>query len=155
MDFKQYLIDSFMYSQWAGLRQFETLAAIPDNQKAIALASHIINARKRWLQRLEYPKPVTQNPFSPVYTIEKWPQLWTESCQIWIALIQSKNQQTLFDKITYLSPENSLCKIKFSDVCLQLIYHDIHHRAQIQMLIREQGVEPPALDYFRTVYETL
>ncbi|MBP9221492.1 MAG: hypothetical protein KBF42_08910 [Chitinophagales bacterium] len=35
---------------------------------------------------------------------------------------------------------------------LQLNYHSIHHRAQMQMLIRQQGLVPDFVDYIGTKY---
>ena len=39
------------------------------------------------------------------------------------------------------------------DIALQLNYHSIHHRAQMQMLIRQQGIEPDFIDYIGTKYK--
>ena len=41
------------------------------------------------------------------------------------------------------------------DIALQLNYHSIHHRAQIQSIIRKQGIEPDFVDYIGTVYRKL
>jgi uncharacterized damage-inducible protein DinB len=41
------------------------------------------------------------------------------------------------------------------DIALQLNYHAIHHRAQIQVLIRQQGLEPDFIDYIGTKYHKL
>jgi uncharacterized damage-inducible protein DinB len=38
------------------------------------------------------------------------------------------------------------------DIALQLNYHSIHHRAQMQVLIRQQGMEPDFIDYIGTKY---
>ena len=40
--------------------------------------------------------------------------------------------------------------VKIKDVVLQLNYHSIHHRAQINKLISRQGITPPATDYIYT-----
>jgi len=41
------------------------------------------------------------------------------------------------------------------DIALQLNYHSIHHRAQMQVLIRQQGLEPDFIDYIGTKYRKL
>jgi uncharacterized damage-inducible protein DinB len=41
------------------------------------------------------------------------------------------------------------------DIALQLNYHSIHHRAQIQAMIRKQGFEPEFVDYIGTVYRKI
>ena len=41
------------------------------------------------------------------------------------------------------------------DITLQLNYHSIHHRAKMQMLIRQQGIEPDFIDYIRTKYQKI
>jgi uncharacterized damage-inducible protein DinB len=38
---------------------------------------------------------------------------------------------------------------------MQLNYHSIHHRAQIQLLIRQQGLQPDFVDYIGTAYRKI
>jgi uncharacterized damage-inducible protein DinB len=40
--------------------------------------------------------------------------------------------------------------IKLVDLVLQLNYHSIHHRAQINKLMSQQWIIPPATDYIYT-----
>ena len=44
---------------------------------------------------------------------------------------------------------------RLADIARQLNFHSIHHRAQIQMLIRAQGIEPDFVDYIGTRYRRL
>jgi len=45
--------------------------------------------------------------------------------------------------------------VPLKDIALQLNYHSIHHRAQIQTIIRQQGMEPDFVDYIGTKYKRL
>jgi uncharacterized damage-inducible protein DinB len=44
-------------------------------------------------------------------------------------------------------------QLKIKDLMLQLNYHCIHHRAQVNTLISKQGIKPPATDYIFTVLQ--
>jgi len=41
------------------------------------------------------------------------------------------------------------------DIALQLNYHTIHQRAQIQTMISQQGLQPDFIDYIGTDYRKL
>jgi uncharacterized damage-inducible protein DinB len=41
------------------------------------------------------------------------------------------------------------------DIALQLNYHSIHHRAQIQTILRREGIAPDFVDYIRTKYRRI
>ena len=45
--------------------------------------------------------------------------------------------------------------VKLLGISLHLNYHSIHHRAQMQVLIRQQGLEPDFIDYIGTKYHKL
>ncbi len=45
--------------------------------------------------------------------------------------------------------------VTLMDLALQLNYHNIHHRAQINTLISKQGIKPPATDYIFTKLQEL
>jgi len=41
--------------------------------------------------------------------------------------------------VEFIGYDGAKWKAELVDIALQLIYHSIHHRAQMQMLIRQQG----------------
>src|SRR5258705_10000117 len=85
--------------------------------------------------------------WDPVYLFEQLEEKWNESLNVWIDLLQSKVEEEIFEEVEFTGYDGGKWKARLVDIALQLNYHSIHHRAQMQMLIRQQGVEPDFIDY--------
>ncbi len=57
--------------------------------------------------------------------------------------------------VVFVGYDGARFQATLKDIALQLNYHSIHHRAQIQAIIRTQGVDAPFVDYIGTVYKKL
>lgn len=55
----------------------------------------------------------------------------------------------LFDEVNFVGSDDTQWFVPLKDI---VQYHSIHKRAQIQMLIRAQGLEPDFIDYIKTKY---
>ena len=93
--------------------------------------------------------------WEPVYPFEQLEEKWNESLQTWIKFLQNKNEEEIFDEIEFTGYDGGRWKARLLDIALQLNYHSIHHRAQMQMLIRQQGIEPDFIDYIGTKYQKI
>jgi uncharacterized damage-inducible protein DinB len=93
--------------------------------------------------------------WEPVYDFNKLEEEWTKSLDIWINYISERTDEELSKEVTFVGYDNSLWAATPQDIALQLNYHSIHHRAQIQTLIRQQGIEPDFVDYIGTKYRRL
>jgi uncharacterized damage-inducible protein DinB len=91
--------------------------------------------------------------WDPVYPFEKLEEKWNESLQIWIDYLKDKTEQEIFDKVEFTGYDGGRWNARLIDIALQLNYHSIHHRAQMQMLIRQGGIEPDFIDYIGTKYK--
>jgi uncharacterized damage-inducible protein DinB len=89
----------------------------------------------------------------PVYTFEKLEEKWNESFQAWINFLQQKSEKEIFEEVEFTGYDGGKWRARLVDIALQLNYHSIHHRAQMQMLIRQQGLEPDFIDYIGTKYK--
>jgi uncharacterized damage-inducible protein DinB len=74
---------------------------------------------------------------------------------MWLSFLSSKSEEEIFQPVTFVGFDGGKFAATIKDIALQLNYHSIHHRAQIQYLIRKQGIEPEFVDYIGTVYKTL
>jgi uncharacterized damage-inducible protein DinB len=61
----------------------------------------------------------------------------------------------ILTEITFTGSDNTRWAATPKDIALQLNYHSIHHRAQIQSILRRQGVEPDFVDYIGTKYRKI
>ncbi|MBC6997384.1 DinB family protein [Cytophaga sp. FL35] len=111
--------------------------------KSKELFSHVLNAHHIWNARLREEKSAFN-----VFDIHE-PNTWEE--------IHYENQRATFDitshtdnfekRISYESSEGRLFANTIQDVLFHIINHSAHHRGQILMDLRQNGIEPLALDY--------
>jgi uncharacterized damage-inducible protein DinB len=154
MELKQYLIDTFNFNDYANKLVLKKIKELPELDEALKLFSHIINAQNKWIARiLQKPDAHSMSPWNPLYKLDELEIKWNESLQIWIDFLGSKSEEELFEEIILLGADGGRWITKLKDIPLQLNYHSIHHRAQIQTIIRKQGLKPDSVDYIGTVYK--
>ncbi len=153
MELKQYLNDTFKYNDKANKQVLEKIKELPDKTEAIKFFSHLINSQYKWMARiLKEPKAPEMSWWDPVYELKQLEEKWDESLKIWTDYINSKTEKELSTEGTFIGFENRLYAATPKDIALQLNYHSIHHRAQMQTIIRKQGLIPDFVDYIGTVY---
>jgi uncharacterized damage-inducible protein DinB len=156
MEMKEYLIQTFNYNDRANRQILESIAKLPEKEQCIKFFSHLINSQKKWMARIiEYPNNPEMSWWDPVYPFEKLEEEWSNSLGAWIRFLQEKTESSLAEEVLFVGYDGSKFSATLQDIALQLNYHNIHHRAQIQMLIREQGFDAPFVDYIGTVYKKL
>jgi len=154
MQLKQHLIDTFKYNDYANKKVLEKIRQLPDKEQAIKLFSHLINSMNKWIARIaQYPQNPPMDWWEPVYTLDNLEREWDKSLTAWIEFLDSKAEDELFEEVKYVGYDGTHFAAKLKDIALQLNYHSIHHRANIQSLIRAQGFEPDFVDYIGTVYK--
>ena len=154
---KQYLIDTFRYNDYANKRVIEkVLKELPEKSEAIRFLSHLVNCQYKWMARILHdPKVTEMSWWDPVYLPGELEKEWNKSLQLWITFLESKTEAELFEYAIYTGVDGGKWTSRLKDIALQLNYHSIHHRAQIQIIIRQQGLEPDFVDYIGTVAKKL
>lgn len=153
---KKYLIETFEYNSTTNKKLLEKIALMPDREESIKLFSHLINCQYKWLARiLKTPEYEKMDWWKPVYTFDKLEEEWNKSLHLWINYLNSKTDEALATETTFIGFDGSLWAATPKDIALQLNYHSVHHRAQIQTLIRQQGIEPDFVDYIGTKYRKI
>jgi len=149
---KTHLVDSLKYNDWANQKLLPVIKQLPDKEGSIKLFSHLINAQDKWYNRITKQQDDTALAWStPVFLLEELEEHWKNSISIWIDLITSKTEAELQEIVVFIRASDSKqMGIKLVDLVLQFNYHSIHHRAQINKLMSQQGVTPPATDYIYT-----
>ena len=156
MEMNRYLTEIFNFNDQMNKKVLEKIKQLPDKGECIKFFSHLINSQYKWMARIvQYPKDPKLNWWDPVYVLEDLEKEWNKSLRAWIDLIQVKNETELFEEVKFIGFDGGSWTVKLKDIALQLNYHSIHHRAQIQSLIRKQGLEPDFVDYIGTVYKKL
>ena len=146
---KNYLIELMMYNNWANCKLLETILIMPDKDESVMFFSHLITAQEKWLNRITGEKDDKLFTwFNPVFPENELLERWTESYKKMLAFIESKDEAEFEEKVIFIRPtDGKKLSAKIRDIILQFNYHSIHHRAQINRIIRQQGLKPPATDY--------
>ena len=93
--------------------------------------------------------------WEPVYELGQLESEWDASLKLWLDFLNSKTDKELATEVTFVGFDGGIWAATPLDIALQLNYHSIHHRAQIQTIIRSQGFEPDFVDYIGTKYRKL
>ncbi len=141
---KAYFHQLFDYNYYCNKRLIETcsgLEALPD--KSAELFSHILNAHHIWNAR--------------ILGIESKVEVWeVHQCDAWQDL-HYDNQRNTFEIITnadhlekridYENSQGRNFSNTLQDILFHILNHSTHHRGQIAMDFRSNGLEPLELDY--------
>lgn len=156
MEMKKYLIDTFSFNDSINKMMLGKIKELKDKEKCIQHFSHIINSQNKWLARiLQYPKDPGLDWWIPVYHFNQLEIEWNKSLGNWINFLESKKENELFEEVKFIGYDGRHWSVTLKDIPLQLNYHSIHHRAQMQLFIREQGLEPDFIDYIGTKYKRI
>lgn len=156
MQMKNYLIETFIYNDATNKHLLGKINLLNDKDECVKLFSHLINCQYKWMARImKDPNASLMSWWDPVYDFEVLHEEWSKSLTLWISYIDSKTEEELCSETTFIGFDGGTWAATPKDIALQLNYHSIHHRAQIQTLIREQGIEPDFVDYIGTKYRKL
>ena len=156
MEMKEYLIDTFKYNDFANRKILEKVSELQDKEQCIKFFSHLINSQIKWMARIQQlPNAPQLSWWEPVYTFEELESRWNKSFVSWVTFLQDKTEEQMFEVIRFIGFDGGHWEAKLKDIALQLNYHSIHHRAQMQTIIRQQGLTPDFLDFIGTVYKKL
>jgi uncharacterized damage-inducible protein DinB len=156
MQLNSYLTDTFNYNDQTNKKLLDKIKLLKETSEAIKLFSHLINSQYKWMARiLQDPNAGKMSWWDPVYDFDRLEIEWTKSLSPWLDYISNKTEEELSTEVVFVGYDGTKWAAKPKDIALQLNYHSIHHRAQIQTIIRQQGIEPDFVDYIGTRYRKL
>lgn len=99
MDFRQYLIDTFRYNDYANKLVLKKINQLTDKTEAIRFFSHLVNSQNEWLKRIQvYPRVAEMNWWEPIYRLEELEQKWNESLGQWVNLLETITEEELIEE---------------------------------------------------------
>jgi uncharacterized damage-inducible protein DinB len=156
LQMKNYLLDTFNYNDTANKKLLDKISLLKDKGESVRLFSHLINSQYKWMARIQQdPHAPKMSWWEPVYAFDQLAEEWTKSLRPWINYINENTEDALATEANFVGFDGGVWAATPMDIALQLNYHSIHHRAQIQTLIREQGIEPDFVDYIGTKYRKI
>ena len=156
MDLKEYLVDTFHYNDWANKKLLEKIRQLPDKTEAVKIFSHLINAQNKWMARVFKDAGSTQMDWwKPLYDLDKLEAEWDKSVFQWLNYLNDCSEEELDIEVSFIGKHGGLFAVRPKDIATQQNYHSIHHRAQVQTIIRKQGLQPEFVDYISSKYRKL
>ena len=146
---KQYIIDTFRFNDWANKRVLEAMGQLDDRNEVSAIFSHMITAQDKWLLRVKGDASEAgvkwwDTPFG----FDDLGARWSGSLDGWLRYLGPLDEAEVSKEVRYTpGPDDNGDRQSLRDILLQLNYHSILHRAEIGLRLRDQGVEPPHVDY--------
>jgi uncharacterized damage-inducible protein DinB len=156
MEMKTHILDLFRHNDAANRKVIAQVAQLPDPAACIRLMSHLVHSQDKWLARLQHaPDANAREWFGPSFAIGRLLPEWERSLGAWVAFMHARDEQELLAPVQWVGFDGGRWEARLCDIALQLNFHGIHHRAQVQTLLRAQGLEPAFIDYIGTVYRKL
>ena len=153
---KQHLLDTFSFNSNANKAMLNKMAQLPNTEACVKLFSHLINCQYKWMARImQDPKAPQMSWWDPLYSIDQLLEKWDDSLKLWTDYINTMSEEQLLTEVTFIGFDGGQWAATPKDIGLQLNYHSIHHRAQMQTIIRSQGITPDFIDYIGTKYRKL
>lgn len=156
MQLKDHLLELFFFNDATNKVLFDKVEQLNNQGECIRLISHLINCQYKWLARMvDFENADKLDWWHPRYGPDQFDTEWTRSLQPWIEYVENRSDDELLVEREFIGFDGGRWAAAPKDVALQLNFHSIHHRAQIQTIIREQGVEPDFVDFIGTKYRKL
>lgn len=112
-------------------------------ERTIALFSHILNAHHIWNTRLLAVK--REFDVFQIHPLTDWEDIHYDNQRNTFDMITNTDR---FDKrLDYETTAGKLYSNTVQEVLFHIINHSTHHRGQIAVDFRNNGIEPLALDY--------
>lgn len=134
----------FDYNFFCNKKLIETCVALDDvPEKSKELFNHILNAHHIWNARAT-EKEALFEAFQ-MHEVKDWGDLHYENQRSSFEIITTAEDLDL--RIDYENSEGRLFTNTLQDMLFHIINHSTHHRAQIAMDFRANGLQPLSLDY--------
>lgn len=147
-DSRQSLQKLFIFDLWCTRRLTGLLSEeqkFNNRRECLSFLSHIINAQRIWFDRVLDINTAPAELWHE-YKLEELKPEAMEIHKMWIDLI-GDHDMNMDARITYQNSKGVNFSNHFSEICNHVILHGQHHRAQINLLLRQSGIKPPAIDY--------
>jgi len=142
---KEHFINLFEYNDWANRKIFYVLRdAAQSPKKILDILSHIILSQETWLGRVkgDYTNSFWENV--ELSDLKKRSEINSKD---WLQILSDLDEKDLDKKYTYHNTKGARFETSLKDIITHLINHSSYHRAQINLLLRQNNVEPAITDY--------
>lgn len=152
MNSLEHLRQIFDYNDWANRR---IITALKENysEKSHKILAHLLITEREYFERL-YGKDSKGFDFWQELSLEDCGALAREISEKYEKLLRRFDEEGLDLKTTYRTSEGDWKENTFREILTHVPFHSAIHRGNIMLKIREEGFEPPKIDYIIYLRET-
>lgn len=145
METIEHLGHLFEYDDWAN-RQIIAALHAGFSDKGRRILSHILITKQEYFERLG-GKDSTGFDFWPDLDLDDCAKLATSSSANYRTLISGLGEIGLDKIASYKTSEGVPYENTYRDLLTHVVIHSSIHRGNIVLKMREEGLEPPKIDY--------
>ena len=152
METVEHLRNLFSYNDWANRRVIVAMKAA-DSEKSLRILTHLLITEKEYSERL-YGKDSTGFDFWPTLSPEECGTLARENAEVYEKLLRRFEENGLDLRAKYRNSQGTLYENTYREILTHVLLHSSIHRGNIVLKMREDGFEPPVIDYIIYLRET-
>ncbi|MCC7308450.1 MAG: hypothetical protein IT173_12865 [Acidobacteria bacterium] len=152
MDTVEHLRHLFAYNDWANRRLIVAVRS-SGSVKARRILAHLLVTENEFYERL-YGKDSTGFDFWPEFAVEKCGELARETAERFEKLLRRFDEDGLSLTARYKTSQGVEHENRFREMLTHVLFHSSIHRGNIILKLREDGFDPPKIDYMIYLRET-
>lgn len=145
MDSIEHLRGLLDYDRWADSRAIDALETA-SSDKSLTILAHILITKQEYLDRFN-GKDSTGFDFWPQLTLPDCRRLATSTYDSYSRLINEADESALDHVVEYKTSQGVPHANTVRDLLTHVLLHSSIHRGNIVLKMREEGLEPPKIDY--------
>jgi len=152
MNTVDHLRELFRYNDWANRR---VIVALKQNKSegSLSILAHLLTTEAEYFARL-HGKDSTGFDFWPNLSLDECGELARESAEKYEKLLRRFDEEGLDIMTRYRTSEGQPKENDFREMLTHVVIHSSIHRGNIILKLREEGFEPPKIDYIIYLRET-
>jgi uncharacterized damage-inducible protein DinB len=135
----------FEYDDWANRRTIEALEAAM-SEKALRFLAHLLITEQEYFERLS-GKDSTGFDFWPALDLRQCRDLAERISENFAGVLRDSAESVLDRIASYKTSEGVPHENSYRELLTHVLFHSSIHRGNIVLKMREEGFEPPKIDY--------
>jgi uncharacterized damage-inducible protein DinB len=137
---KKYFLKLYQFNAWANERVIACLKQQDvKDEKTLSVFGHVLAAQFLWLHRIKGLTPPNVKLWGD-YSLDTVEKMVVDANQQWLDFVESNDNFDL--ELTYTNYTGDPYTNNVESIMMHLVNHCSYHRAQVALLLRQQGFEP-------------
>ena len=145
MNTVEHLRGLFRYDDWANRRTLDALRN-QTSERSRQILAHILITKQEYFERLR-GKDSTGFNFWPDLSLDECERLTDITTDNYARLLYDADESLLDRTAAYKTSEGVPFENTYRELLTHVLFHSSIHRGNIVLKMREEGLEPPKIDY--------